>query len=239
MNALTRDSGRWFAAGIGAALVGAAFVALFSHTTVAVMPLASPALRPAIVLGPGRSEALAMRDLAPLFLPTPFNAAPKTARPAQPGRAFFDNDPGQHTLFSEDNPQLVLPPVVTPPATPAAALTLPPPPLAAGFGRTNSSVPVLPATGGRVDVYAGGGGSALLGVTLPASAAPARGGAGGAWQPLEFSAAIGPAGLVDSLVLTRSSGAEEIDAYFRNYLASQFHLGDRLPPGFYRVVVAP
>jgi hypothetical protein len=239
MNALARGPNRWLVSACLAALAAAAVAVLFVHTTVTVSTLRQPTAKPPITLGRGRSDELAMRDLTPLFLPTPFNAAPRSAAPAEPGRAFFDHDPGQHTLFAEENPGLHLPPVVAAPREPSAAVTLPPPPLSAGIGRSNLTIAPLAATGGRIDVYAAGESQALIGVALPLEAAPSSIGKTGSWQPLEFAAAINAAGLVDSLVLTRGSGSEDVDAHFRNYLASRFRLGDRLPPGFYRVVVAP
>ena len=38
---------------------------------------------------------------------------------------------------------------------------------------------------------------------------------------------------------TANSDIEEVDAFFRDYLANTLHLGERLPPGMYRVVVGP
>ena len=41
----------------------------------------------------------------------------------------------------------------------------------------------------------------------------------GPWQPMEFIAAVDPAGLVGPLVPTARSGVDEVDAYFGRYLA--------------------
>jgi hypothetical protein len=38
---------------------------------------------------------------------------------------------------------------------------------------------------------------------------------------------------------TASSDIEEVDAFFRDYLVKTLHLGERLAPGMYRVVVGP
>ena len=40
-------------------------------------------------------------------------------------------------------------------------------------------------------------------------------------------------------VETVSSDLEDVDVFFRDYLAKTLHLGERLPPGNYRVVVGP
>jgi hypothetical protein len=59
------------------------------------------------------------------------------------------------------------------------------------------------------------------------------------WEPVEFQAVVNTSGLVVPLVVTKSSGVEEVDAHFRNFLARSFRIGQRLPPGFYRITVAP
>lgn len=57
------------------------------------------------------------------------------------------------------------------------------------------------------------------------------------FAPIEFLAVVGPSGLVGELVLLSGSGRDEVDAFFRNYLAKSYHLGERLSPGRYRVMV--
>ena len=59
------------------------------------------------------------------------------------------------------------------------------------------------------------------------------------WQPAEFLIAVTPAGLLGRPVETVSSDVEDVDVFFRDYLARTLRLGERLPPGFYRVVVGP
>jgi hypothetical protein len=59
------------------------------------------------------------------------------------------------------------------------------------------------------------------------------------WDPMEFVAAVDAAGLVGPLVPTARSGVDEIDAYFGHYLADTLRVGQRLSPGFYRIVVGP
>ena len=59
------------------------------------------------------------------------------------------------------------------------------------------------------------------------------------WQPLEFLASVGPAGLVAPLTLTVRSGVDEVDAHFRKFLSDTFRVGDQLTPGFYRITLAP
>lgn len=232
---------RWLVAAVGAAIVMGGSLLLFRAPGAGSEAGRPPAHgRPAINLAPARSDELAMRDLAPLFLPTRYNAAPAAANPPQPGSQYFDRDPGIHRFFDPDTPSLGLPGPVQPPANAIAALADPPAPLAEGFGRTDASIPPRPPTGGHVDIYASDARDSLLGLALPPdAAAPLAGRETLGWKPLEFAAAVDPAGLVGPLILTSGSGVEEVDDHFRNYLAREFHIGDRLPPGFYRIVVGP
>jgi len=59
------------------------------------------------------------------------------------------------------------------------------------------------------------------------------------WHPLELIGVINRAGMVGQLSLVESSGVDEVDSIFRNYLAQTLHLGERLTPGFYRILVGP
>jgi hypothetical protein len=59
------------------------------------------------------------------------------------------------------------------------------------------------------------------------------------FAPLEFLAVVSSAGLIGDPILVTGSGWEEVDAFFRAYLAKTFRLGERLNPGRYRVLVGP
>jgi len=61
----------------------------------------------------------------------------------------------------------------------------------------------------------------------------------GDFLPMEFMATISATGLMGELMLVASSGAEEVDSFFRDNLAKAARLGERLPPGTYRVQVGP
>ncbi len=239
MNAASGGSKRrWVASAACSLLAGSLVLALFRAPSTPAAAPAKPEVAP-IRLSPGRAAELAMRDLKPLFLPTPYNAAPRDLPRLDPGRNLFDQD-AQKWKFADDGPALVLPPPAVPPAKPMDALDDRPGPLAFGFGRTDRNVQPIPASGGHVDIFAGDRAESVLGVDLPADARPTRSRSeASTWQPLEFVAAINSMGQVGSFVLVRGSGVEEVDAHFRNYLAERFRLGDRLPPGFYRIVVGP
>jgi len=59
------------------------------------------------------------------------------------------------------------------------------------------------------------------------------------WQPAEFLVCVTAEGLLGRPVETVSSDVEDVDAFFRDYLTNTLRLGERLPPGMYRVVVGP
>lgn len=189
-----------------------------------------------------RDEA-SIRDLRPLFLPTPVNArAPEPRREA--GRSLLDEDPVRLT-YGEGDAGLLrwLPPVATLGGQPVeraeARLTLEAdgtgvPPV--GLGREGRRVVPEAPRGGLLEVIAAGSGERVLAVALPEALAPP---AGKTWEPLELLAIVDVAGLAAPLVVTESSRVEEVDAHFRRQLRQVFRLGERLAPGVYRVVVGP
>lgn len=186
-----------------------------------------------------------LRDLRPLFLPTERNAALAEPRREQ-GRTFLD-DESPKSFFSDGDSQVTrdLPPVATvngnsvEKAEPVDALAIDAAGTALlGFGRRASEItPVAErARGGFVEVVAARDGQIILSESLPATARPPG---DKAWAPMEFLATIDAAGLIGPLVVTEGSLVEEADLFFRNYLARTFRIGERLPPGFYRIIVAP
>ena len=56
---------------------------------------------------------------------------------------------------------------------------------------------------------------------------------------MSLLAAVDAAGLAAPLVVTEGSRVEEVDVYFRQFLARNFRIGDRLDAGFYSITVAP
>lgn len=229
---------RWLVSAGGSLLVGGLVVALFKvHPEPVVTPVA-PAVPP-IRLSPGRADELAMRDLKPLFLPTPFNASPTSLPRLDPGRRLFDVD-AQKWKFADEGPSLQLPAAAVPPPRPVDTLDDDSGPLASGMGRTDRKIEPLPASGGHIEVFSGDRADSVLEMELPVDARPTGSvREASTWQPLEFVAVINVMGQVGSLVLVQKSGVEEVDVHFRNYLAERFRLGDRLAPGIYRVVVGP
>jgi hypothetical protein len=239
---------RWLPAAVaGAVVVGAGLMLIRG-----LDPLAAPAkgLVPAPVRLARSAEAdgflrdeASIRDLRPLFLPTPVNAqAPEPRREA--GRSLLDDDPVRLT-YGEGEAGLLrlLPPVATlggrpvERAEPRLTLEADGSEVAlVGLGRVERRVVPEAARGGLLEVIAAGTGERVLAAELPEALAPP---AGKAWEPLELLAIVDVAGLAGPLVVTESSRVEEVDVHFRRQLRQVFRLGERLAPGVYRVVVGP
>lgn len=189
-----------------------------------------------------KDEAL-IRDLRPLFLPTAYNAALAEPR-REPGRTILDED-RMHPDFKESEPGFAreLAPVATlngraadqARGNDALAVTVGEVGLI-GIGRGVRRVEPLAPRGGFVEVVVAASGKSVLAQPLPESMAPVG---GKAWEPMEFFAAVDATGLAAPLVVTVGSRVEEVDVHFKKVLAQVFRIGDRLPPGFYRVVVGP
>lgn len=189
-----------------------------------------------------KDEAL-IRDLRPLFLPTEVNATlPEPRR--EPGRTILDEE-RPRWAFAEGELALSrdLPPMATlnrRPAERAAAsdvleagdVGLGP----AGIGRGKPAVDALGARGGFLEIVAVSTGRQVLVESLPPELGP---GGGKPWEPMELFAAVDAAGLAAPLVVTEGSRVDEVDAHFRRILVQGYRIGERLPPGFYRVVVGP
>lgn len=239
---------RWLAAAIGALVLAGAAGSIFRKPTIESAPLASPA--PPLELkkvtaenGPLAEEAL-MRDLAPLFLPTERNASLARVPTREPGKTFLDAaTPNLGVAGSNWRINEALPPIARingKPAGEVAPLDLLHPSETelslGGFGRTEAKVPALATRGAIVDVTNLRDGRRQPPHEITADLPPA---ALKGWQPVEFTAAVGAAGLVGQLTLVATSGSDEVDRFLRIYLARSFRVGERLAPGFYRITVTP
>lgn len=239
---------RWLPAALVAAVVVAAGLLLIRG--VDPVPAPGKGVAPAPVRLARSAEAdgflrdeASIRDLRPLFLPTPVNArAPEPRREA--GRSLLDEDPVRLT-YGEGEAGLLrwLPPVATlggrpvERAEPRQTLEADGTEVAAvGLGREERRVRPETARGGLLEVIAAGTGERVLTAELPEALLPPG---GKAWEPLELLAIVDLAGLAGPLVVTESSRVEEVDVHFRRQLRQVFRLGERLAPGVYRVVVGP
>jgi hypothetical protein len=173
-------------------------------------------------------------DPTPLFLPTEFNSSRIDYVPREPGGSFA-GFPFKKT-FSDTELELHLPPATDVPASPADALAGDPPGAPfIGFDRADPVVEPLSPRGAYVDIMDAGTGRSVLALALADAHPPAS----MPWQPMEFIAAVDAAGLVGPVVPTNSSGVDDVDTYFGRYLADTLRVGQRLAPGFYRIVVGP
>ena len=175
-------------------------------------------------------------DPTPLFLPTRWNGSEVSLPPREQGGAFENFAP--RLAFSTTQLALDLPQAVGVPARPADALEANPPGQQfVGVGRSDRTPPVLTPRSAYVEVVDVGTGRRVLAQAL-ADLPTARADSppqGGDW---EFMAAVDAAGLVGTLVPTVRSGTAA-DGFFVTYLVENLRVGDRLPPGFYRISVGP
>src|SRR4051794_12696188 len=113
MSARTAGSKRrWGISAIIAATTMAALLPLFRAPKTVTRPQITRPIasrgKPLVTVTPGRHDELALRDLAPLFLPTPYNAAPTERVAREPALNAFDTDTTKLN-FGETDPGLQLP----------------------------------------------------------------------------------------------------------------------------------
>jgi hypothetical protein len=182
----------------------------------------------------GQQSDMNLLDPTPLFLPTEWNARPK-AVPVNTLREPFTDFSASYT-FAEDAARVAFPAAVAIPGKPADALAIGPPEAPfLGMGRLDRSVTAPPARDALVEIVALGDGREVFRQALQGVHPP--GDVDLYW--LEFLAVVAPTGLVGSPALTTSSGVEQIDSFYQNYLVKVLRAGERLTPGFYRIKVGP
>ncbi len=245
-NATTRRRrAGWWVAGI------AALLALLS-LAVLLRPLPGgrsqppPAARPRVSIEPlgglegdgWLGDEATFFDPTPLFLPTKWNTNQgplPAAVQRQPGQVFPDFD----AKLTYGRAELALPIAAaeSTPRDPADLLKIPSRDPFLGFGRADLPLAPLVSRIAVLEIREVGTGKLvpvpnLAGdVVLPASQME--------WQPAEFLVCVTAEGLLGRPVETVSSDVEDVDVFFRDYLAQTLRLGERLPPGMYRVVVGP
>lgn len=184
-----------------------------------------------------REQALIF-DPMPLFLPTEWNASQQslpTKVQRQPEQVFDDFLP--KLIYKEAELSLPIGPTQVLPKNPLDLLREASRDPFVGFDRQDVPIRPLPARLGIVEVRRVGDGYLELQrtldrpVVLPADRM--------AWQPAEFLVTVTTTGLLGRPVTTVSSDIEEVDNFLCDYLAEVLHLGERLPPGMYRVAVGP
>ncbi|CAM3055540.1 hypothetical protein RAHE111665_12940 [Rariglobus hedericola] len=180
------------------------------------------------------AEQLAAYDPTPMFIPTRMSsnepALPEESTPGVGGP--FAALPAELTRSGS----LKFTAPVPVPSSPAQGLRLTERPYAPlVMARADEVGRALPARLGQLETIAVDTGRVVLTLDLAAVAAFPI----GDWQPLELLASVSRAGLVGELVVTSSSGSDEIDEYFRSHLKRNVRIGERLSEGFYAFRVGP
>lgn len=185
------------------------------------------------------AERLAAYDPTPLFIPSALTSSGLGETVSLRGGDSKGGRDGPFRAFPAElikNGPLPFPSNVPIPVGPLAGLRLTErsdAPLA--LGRVDDSGKPLARRGGYLEAVAVGSGRVVLSMRLP----EAQNFPGGDWQPLELMGSISRSGLTGGLVVTASSGTDEIDAYFRFYLSENVRIGERLPAGSYVFRVGP
>ena len=186
------------------------------------------------------AEDRALLDPNPLFLPTEYNAS-EVRLPAivrrEPGASL--QAASAKFEYTEAGAPVRFPEVVAAPGGAVEALSF-------GrasnpyevFGRVRQPAKPLPERQAFIEVVQTVSGRIVFSAPLVVADAPEQLRTAD-WRPLELLAAIDATGLIGLPVISSGSGVDAIDAYFKTYLARQFRLGERLPPGFYALRVGP
>jgi hypothetical protein len=239
---------RWaIAAAVGVLVL--ATVVLVLRPPPVVLPMSSPPLsgvelRQVTAEETAFSEETKLRDLTPLFLPTERNATLRQLPSREPGHNFLEIEAPKFVIadsgwrFDRGLPATVM--LNARPLSQATPLDyLDEAAAEAPFmsmGRDKLQIPALSPRGGVMEVVRTRDGLLLFSEEIRAEHKPPT---DKTWQPVEFLASVGPAGLVTPLNVSVRSGVEEVDLYFRNHLANVYRIGERLLPGIYRISVAP
>ncbi len=240
--------GRWLAL-IAVLVAGFLGMLVVGVRYVRLPEVAPPAARPGASVGIVRVDPAvgddflsdqSLLDLDPLFLPTRYNASqldlPDVLR-REPGAAF--QEIGAKLTYSNEGTRIAFPDVIALPKSAAEVIRYgSEQDVFDGLARFNRPEAALPQRVAVLEVVQTKTGRVVLSAPLTPAQTP-RAVASGDWEPLEFMAAVDVTGLVGVPRLWSGSGVEAVDVFFRNYLAGPFHLGERLPPGFYTLRVGP
>jgi hypothetical protein len=235
----------WWAAGLTVVSALLGFVVLFRPIGGPVNP-ANPPPPPRVSITPidGRSGNLLLHDQAtifdptPLFLPTEWNTN-QGPLPAvvqrQPGQVFPDFDP--KLTFGQAELVLPIESAESTPQQPVDLLKVQSRDPFLGFGRVDVALAPLASRSAVVEVREVGTGKVVLTRMLDIQTSIPSGEPD--WKPAEFLISVTAEGLLGRPMETASSDLEDVDVFFRDYLATTLRLGERLAPGMYYVVVGP
>lgn len=178
-------------------------------------------------------EKAELLDPTPLFFPTEWNYGQRPLdenRLRQPGQFFVSFAP-KLTVPDQGTPVYGLETVQAPEKL-SDVLTQGNEAPFAGMGQIDLQGASLPLRSGYLEVRRLGDSQNIINQTLTGIQLPRSD-----FAPIEFLVLVGPEGLIGDLLMTSGSGWDEVDSFFRTYLAKSYHLGERLAPGRYRVVV--
>lgn len=181
-------------------------------------------------------ERASFHDPAPLFLPTEWNARPDAPAAVTVHEPGDDSRYGAQLVYGANAAKLAFPSRVEVPDKPVDALKLwgnEAPFL--GLGQKDAVLTPLPRRTALVEVVTANGGRQVLSQPLMDARPPGN----GDWLPMEFLIAVEPTGLIGLPAAVPGSASADVVAYFQNYLAKVLRVGERLPPGFYRIKVGP
>lgn len=178
-------------------------------------------------------EKAELMDPTPLFFPTEWNYGQRPlseGRLRQPGELFGSFEPKWTGL--DQNLVAYSTEAIAVPETPSDVLVQGNEAPFAGMGQVGIQKSTLPVRAGYLEIRKLGNKEFIVEQSLTGIQPPRSD-----FAPIEFLAIVGPSGLIGELVLLSGSGRDEVDTFFRNYLAKSYHLGERLSPGRYRVLV--
>lgn len=180
------------------------------------------------------AEQLAAYDPTPMFIPSPMTSSDPGIKEDVQGGTGGPFEPLAPDL-TKNGPLRFAAPVPVP-AGPVEGLRLTERTEAAlALGRADVAGEGLFVRVGQIEAISVDSGRVVFTHTMPE--APDM--PDGDWQPLELMGAITRAGLVGELVVTSSSGSEEMDDFFRFHLRKNVRIDARLRPGFYAFRVGP
>lgn len=177
-------------------------------------------------------ERAELMDPTPLFFPTEWNYGqrPVSVGLRQSGQVFGSYE--AKLTVTEQSLALFGAEVVQVPERPTDLLKQGNEAPFSGLGQLNDPKPTLPVRASYLQVRKLGDSENSIEQALEGIQLPRRD-----FAPVEFLVLVGSAGLIGEPVLVSGSGWDEVDSLVRNYLATSYRLGERLPPGRYRVWV--
>ena len=188
------------------------------------------------------AEEIELRESVPLYLPTRRNTSvfdelpshilrePGTAYPSYPARYVY-SDTSFELRFPDRDPPLVQPTDVLALGQTTNVLS--------DLGQKDISLKPLSARIAGLEIVDVKTGNVVYRQEI--SKALGDGFPKGDWHPLELLINVDTFGLVGTptVITGEGSGSDEIDAFFCNFLAKRFHIGDHVPPGVYSVRIGP